>query len=562
MALLSHLDEIARIVGADRVAAVWVDEYGPGLVHPHAVLDLLTDRPRRSFPAEPLRRAWERGVPGVFESVGPVAGHARDANAAPWSLAVALGSDGTRAWFVVAESVTVRGALGADLRDRVMFLAGECSSVVLHRDLDASATGPTVRPTGRFAGWSVLQDLEDRDPDSDESRVISLRFVVARLPRLLVEDDLTVPVDRLRQQADRARDEIDARSGGIATIGAEAGHWEEVLDAYASGELGRLGPALVAWAESVEAQGHRQGALELYQTAYDIAAGCGDLDVAIEAARLAGRCLRRQSRWDEAHALYDRARGVAEAGGFGSRVALVLDGVATIHRERGNLPAARATLLDGLEHARASGDDLAVARVHHGFMGLEHSAGNLDAAVEHGWQAVSLYRDDTNRVRGLAGLAAAFQEQGQLDPAEDAWMLVRHLSSEDYYQRYAVDALSHISALRGDAAMFARRAAELDAMGWETGPASAKAEVLLYRGLSHRALGRIEEARQWLHRAVAFAETNGFNRTLFEAEKALGTLDADREAPPATPMHTASEVAWGVAQELSCMRRELTGAPA
>ena len=93
-ALLAHLVDVSRITGADRAAIVWVDEYGPGMVHPHVVLDLVSDRPRRSFALEPLRRAWDTGVPGVFCQ-------ADDGTATldriPWTMAVALGSDGSRA---------------------------------------------------------------------------------------------------------------------------------------------------------------------------------------------------------------------------------------------------------------------------------------------------------------------------------------------------------------------------------------------------------------------------------------------------------------------------------
>ena len=39
--------------------------------------------------------------------------------------------------------------------------------------------------------------------------------LVARLPRMLVEDDLAIPMDRLRQQAQRAREEMDRDRAGL-----------------------------------------------------------------------------------------------------------------------------------------------------------------------------------------------------------------------------------------------------------------------------------------------------------------------------------------------------------
>ena len=75
-ALLRHVSGAASITGADRAAVVWVDEYGPGLVHPHVVLDVLSDRPRRSFGVgQVASRGQMVGGPGAlrgecFSTVG------------------------------------------------------------------------------------------------------------------------------------------------------------------------------------------------------------------------------------------------------------------------------------------------------------------------------------------------------------------------------------------------------------------------------------------------------------------------------------------------------------
>ena len=189
LALLTHVAESAAITGADRAAIVWVDEYGPGLVHPHVVLDLRSDQPRRSFAAEPLRRAWELGVPGALDEPGTYTMHS--------SLAVALGSDGTRAWFLDAESPASRATLVTEPRERSMFLAGECSAVVLHRDLDGteSERGEAGSSERRFAGWPTLKDIEGREADQGVSRKTSQAFAVRRVVRMLVGGDLTRPAD-------------------------------------------------------------------------------------------------------------------------------------------------------------------------------------------------------------------------------------------------------------------------------------------------------------------------------------------------------------------------------
>src|SRR5688500_8778683 len=101
--VIEHLAGVTALLGCDRAAAVWVDEYGPGQVHVHAMVDLLSDLPRRRFPAEPLRLAWNDGVPGKLDLPDVARGAAIPLHDAGRSLcAVALGSDGARAWFLVA----------------------------------------------------------------------------------------------------------------------------------------------------------------------------------------------------------------------------------------------------------------------------------------------------------------------------------------------------------------------------------------------------------------------------------------------------------------------------
>jgi len=557
--LVEHLARLAFLVQADRVATVWVDEYGPGLVHPHVVLDLLNDRPRRSFSIEPLRRAWENGVPGVQES----SSWSKGDGGSPWTLAVALGSDGNRSWFLVAEAVSPRAALSARLRDLVMFVAGECSAVVLHRDLDAAlarsgSEGRYARP--RFAGWPILQDIEGREGDDRIGQRIAVRFIVARLPRLLVEDDLAIPLERLRQQAQRARDEADAKMVDMQEDD-ETRLWTEVLDAFEAGDIEALGTALLELGGSVEGQLHLHGATELYALAYEMFAACGLVTAAVEAARFAGRAQRRLARWDEAHRWYAVARDIAETATLDHKAAVVLDGVANIHRDRGNHPAAREVLHLAETFATRSGDRRAIASVHHGLLALEHVAGNLDEALAHGWKAAVTYTDSRDQVEALASLAGALIDAGELQAAEDAWSIVAHLADTEYYRIFSAEALAYVAALQGRRTEWAARAAASDARSWDSGPEVAKAEVLLMRAQSHAALGAASEARRWARTCVEFAEAKGFSRTVFDAEKVVSGLDhpeMQREAPVASAPPRTLEVRDGLHE----MRRELVGVPA
>ncbi|HUF76538.1 MAG TPA: tetratricopeptide repeat protein [Longimicrobiales bacterium] len=550
-AVLSHLVQIAELSGADRVATVWVDEYGPGLIHPHVVLDQLCDRPRRHFSLEPLHEAWELGVPGALDRP-PTSGLS-----IPSTFAVALGSDGIRAWFLIADSVFTRPMLDRGVRDRIMFLAGECASIVLHRDLDATARRGSAGQASDFAGWPILEDLEGREEDEVASARIARRFIVGRLVRMLVDDDLTVASERMVDQVRRARSEllgVDPASDEQAELTL----WQSVLDSLEGGAHESLATELVELGDLIEAQGHAHGALELYRCAAAIAAAVGAPEVAADVAWRCGRTARRQADWDEARRWYSRSHEVAQAIGRGELAARALVGMAVVKKELGNLPAAREGLEAALQLAEGSGHRDTVALVHHGLLGVEQALGNVSRGLEHGWLAIAMYESRSGRLGCMASVAAALLECGDHETAEDAWTVVAHESTDRYYLLYAHDALGHLSALQGDREGFARHSARCDALGWESGAGSAKAEISYHRGLSYAALAEPEQAREWLIRAVRIAEEGKYNQVLFKAEAALATIvevaPAAPECPPATT--APRELREG----LRAMRRELVGA--
>jgi tetratricopeptide (TPR) repeat protein len=548
-AVLAHLVEIAELSGADRVATVWLEEYGDGIIHPHVVLDLSSDRPRRAFSPNPLREAWELGVPGAHDDAGLSV-----ARLVTTTLAVSLGSDGARAWFLVAESGHARTSLDARARDRIMFLAGECAAIVLHRDLDLAAAGGASASTVSFPGWRILEDLEGRQSDDAESRRIAQRFIVGRLARMLVEEGLALPTNRVGERVRRARAELGADP---PADDPEVQQWHRVLDALEHGCHEELAATLVSLGDTVEAMGHGHGALELYRCAYEIAAAIGDARNAVDAARLAGRLLRRRADWEEARSWFEAAHGIATAVGMHDAAAKAFVGLAGIKKEMGNLPAAREGLRHALALAEASGDPDTIALAHHAFLGVEHAAGDYERALHHGWVAAATYRDPKGRVRCLASLGGVLADYGDRKSAEDAWSVVAAVATERYYQVLAHDALAYLAALRGDVEAFEHHARVCDLLGWEESSHSVKAEILYYRGLSHRALGRVELAREWLTRARTFAEEHKYHQAAFRAEAALKELGAnDRDRVPSPAPAAPHEVREG----LRAMRRELAGA--
>ena len=197
--LLGHLASAQELVGADRASVVWIDEYGPGLVHVHCLLDLVGNPPRRDFAIQACRVAWGKGVPGLLDLPDVErAGEIRISGVRS-SCCVAMGSDGTRAWFLIVDSLTPRPRLAVEVTDELMFLAGEAAAVVLHQDLGRKTAGPRRLRKGAgpeagetFSGWAILKDLEGREADAETNRRIATRFLVARAVQSALDEELTL----------------------------------------------------------------------------------------------------------------------------------------------------------------------------------------------------------------------------------------------------------------------------------------------------------------------------------------------------------------------------------
>jgi tetratricopeptide (TPR) repeat protein len=553
-------------VGGDRAAALWLDEYGPGLVHVHSLIDLASDRPRRSFSTEPLKAAWEGGIPGFLDwpdlerSGGPILLEAPRSTAA-----VALGSDGARAWFLLVDSMTPRPPLGEEAAGELMFHAGECAAILLHRDLDDPAPvgqGEEVsqgndRRQG-FAGWPVLRDIEAFDGSEEASRRIATRFLVARLLRGLLDEGLASQEESLGYQIGGVRRELDVVPGGDG----ERLAWERVLRAVERNDQADLVGAALEMGEKVEGLGHFHGAKELHQTAYELSMSLGIISTAVDAARYHGRVCRKLALWDEAVEWYGQARDLATLSRDHRRGSLAMSGLAMVYSDRGNLKQARETLHEILRAGQATGDRETLSAAHHGLMAVEKLADSVDVAIVHGWKAVQAYETEEGRLQALFELAGVFREAGELGAAEDAYTVVAKTVRTFEYRLLAHDALAFIAAIQQRPEEYEKRRQRVDALGWETASAQVQAQVLHFRGLACQALGRKKEARRWLTKALAYAEDKHLGRLVFDNEEALGRLTERKGGEYTTPrpptegrLEEVAEIRVGIRE----MREAVTG---
>ena len=536
--VVEHLSGIASLLGCDRAAIVWLDEYGPGLVHVHTVLDLISDVPRRSFPAEALHLAWNDGVPGKLDLFDLGQSAAIPLHDAAGSLcAVALGSDGARAWFLVTDGMRARLPLDGETSGRLMFLAGECAGVLLHRDLPGESWG---REGDRFAGWPILRDIEGREDDEVVSCRIGGRFLVARALRSAVDEDLAMDPAALAQQLEGVRRELS----GLARHDQERPLWDEVLQALEQGEWRALSSATLALGKEVEDQGHRHGGREFYALSHAVAVAVVAISEAVESARLLGRLHRLLGEWDEAIRWYEGARAAAQVEGDRATEAIVIDGLASAVRDRGNLPAARELLHEGLQVAEESGDDYPVASIQHTLMTTEQRAGRLPQAVAHGWRALNLHRQEETRHYVLVSLAGCFVKMGELDAAEDSYAVVAERVEQPDWRYAALEMLAHVSARRGDRDVFDERVERADGTEWKTrASVPTHAQILQFRGMSWKGAWRPGTgARLVGKRSRLCPGACGSIRCTSESEALLAGLGNDEAASTAgvTAAETAS----------------------
>ena len=550
--LLGLLEASVGLLDADRAAVLWVDEYGPGLVHVHALLDLLSDRPRRSFPLEPLRLAWQEGVPGILDAPDMERTEIPILHESVRSAcAVALGSDGARAWFLVADGSAPRRPLVPDAAQTLMFVAGEVAAIVLHRDMEE---GDADSGEGEgFAGWGVLRDMEGREQDADAGRRISGRFLVVRALLVATEDDFASDPDALAHQIEATRSEL----AEVLPGDPERSRWEALLAALEDRDLEALAAESLGLAGEVEAMGHNHGAGTLYRAAWDAAVAAGDAATAVEAGRLLARLERRRGSWDGALHWYGVTRDVARERGDRAKEAVVLSGWGSVLRDKGNLPGARSIFLEGLDAARDSGDAYALGSTHHDLMAVEQDAGALGRAIIHGWRAVEVYPEEESRLHAMAALAGCFLQTGELDAADDAYSIVEARVEHPEYRFAAREGLAYVAARKGSPEVFEERVAASDASGWaDHAGVWTRAQILLFRGLGYQALGRTDEAGVWLEKARTFSERHGVSKVMFDAEAALERLSektAGGDPPDVSPPEEMPEIRRG----LSAMREAL-----
>jgi hypothetical protein len=257
------------------------------------------------------------GLPAILDipDLAPKATRTRRRRGSFMSLT--MGSDGIRLWFLVVDSRVRRPPLTDEQTESLMFYAGRCSGIVLHRDM----AWPAPRMVDKEAvsdrapaSWRVLEDNAGPRRGLGTRRRLSCRFVVTCVIRDALDSELVLDTHTLQDSVGRARLEVDINRATFAKD-AELALWDHVLDSLTTGDPDALARATLRLGEHAESLEHFSGSRELYRSSYEVALATGNVDVAASAARraarLCGACEDGASArgWEDVAAALDEAMG-------------------------------------------------------------------------------------------------------------------------------------------------------------------------------------------------------------------------------------------------------------
>ncbi len=399
-----------------------------------------------------------------------------------------------------------------------------------------------------YSGWLTLRDLEGREREPELGRRALLHFLAIRPVRRLLLRGLDGPRSRsLEDQIDLVRTRLEDLPPGDAARDRITRYLQEVGGRSPAG----LVRATLDVGAAAEAGGHRYAAEEFYRTALELAEAHDLPDQCVLGLRHLGRVQRDRQEWEAATAALKESAALAEDNGNTAEWARSTESLAAVHVRHGDVGKSRALLDDVCDGPRTAGNAVARAVGQAGRCALELAEGNLEAAVEAGWEAVTaLPPHDELRNQVLLNMAAAFRRLGLPSAASSCYEVVVRWAAWPEHRIEATLEQALVAADTGEENSFVRyRSAVLDGLVGVDRPLQAMLHLGLGRGalLLHQA----DQAREHLREAISMARDLGADPILRQAEALLDALEADiaLEVPAArTPTNDASRIAVRVVE--------------
>lgn len=280
---------------------------------------------------------------------------------------------------------------------------------------DRIASLPPPARDEAFPGWPVLRDLESRERDPDLGRRVRLRFLALRpVRRLLAQGVDAVPADSFDRQVEGVREEL----GLLPARDPERIRLTRFLRQVRLRTPLALTTATLDLGEMIEAAGHLNGAAECYRIALEIAEAYRLDPEQVTALRLLGGIHRKSGRWDDAEKAFRLAVDLAHRLTHPQQWTRSAEALALVLRERGRPDEAGRLYERMLEHAVEHAEPTLYADALVGICLAKVEAGDLDAAIEHGWEAIGRTTDEAQRTAVIHALGLAFAGLGLNDAAE------------------------------------------------------------------------------------------------------------------------------------------------
>ena len=259
-------------------------------------------------------------------------------------------------------------------------------------------------------------------------------------------------------------------------------------------------------------------AREMLTDLTDIAAHAPPLDRGLILIQL-GRIARTLGELDTARDLIVAAGDLGRSSGARELEVREAQALAVLARTRGNHPAARTYFQTAADGAAELGLVDVSGMAHHGLMIETAEAGDFDAALRHGWQALSAARSQGAReAETLSTLAKLCEEAGYPEAALGGYTAALARTMAPRVRLPTLAGIASAASRVGDAGRVAQAERSIaeeasDAFPFET------ARAWLAVGRARRALGDDTAAAEATAKAAALARTHGFHEIAHRAEQ-------------------------------------------
>lgn len=325
-----------------------------------------------------------------------------------------------------------------------------------------------------------------------------------------------------RWQHGAVRRHLDALPEGTT----ETSHLVGIVEAVSpdGGALGTLRISLTAYAYFLAHESRHKEALEIAALAartHRTEIPTGDF---VALGLFAARLNRRLANWDDAVNCYNAAREAAEI--VGDHVARLRGrlGPASVSRDRGNLPKARAIAEEVLQEATALQLAEIQAIAYSDLSAVYTLQGMQLKALEADYKAFLLTPDAMERMRVLGDLGISLCEIGAHSVARLAFEIVINSKASFRARMNALIELMDLESTVKNRMTFERLRSQAETSR-ERMPPSMVADYLYKTGIGFTRFDQVARGCEVLRTALGFAETHKLNTWYFKIESTIRDLE-------------------------------------